>query len=90
MMAPLLKDVPDVHAQARAVKPHITRLLAMIDSGHCTWEELHEAAEQIFVEVEPICDQFLDPAFNDDDLIVFTDGGVMIVPAPPVEPSTPN
>jgi hypothetical protein len=88
-MTQLLKDFPSVHAEARAIKPHVTRFLAMIESGHCTWEELLHAAENIFVMVEPICDQFMDP-INEGDMLILTGDSWAYIPGPPLEPPISN
>lgn len=87
-MAPLLNSIPELHQRARTeFMPHITRFIAMIESGHCTWEELHEAAEHFFMIAEPICGEFPDPTFNDDDLLIFSNDTLIIVPGPkPEEP----
>jgi hypothetical protein len=90
-MALLLNSIPELHQRARTeFMPHITRFIAMIESGHCTWEELHEAAEHFFMIAEPICGEFPDPIFNDNDLILFTGDTLMIVPAPISEDPSPN
>jgi hypothetical protein len=90
-MAFLLNSIPELHQRARTeFMPHITRFIAMIESGHCTWEELHEAAEHFFMIAEPICEKFPDPTLNDNDLIVFTKEGLMIITVPNLEDSSPN
>jgi hypothetical protein len=80
-MSELLKDFPHLHDQAKEIKPNLTRLIAMIDSGHCTWEELHEVAEQIFVLVEPVCDQFPN-VLNEGDSFLISKEGFVFIPGP--------